>query len=77
MRLRVITPEGTLLDRETDSVTLLGSDGWFTVQNHHAPLVSALVAGRMEYDDGGQKTFLEIGNGVAEVRQNTVTVFTE
>lgn len=77
LTLKVVTPSGLALEERVDEVVLKGETGEFGVLAGHVPLVSAIVAGRIRYaGPEGRKTFI-VHSGVAEVRDDTVTVLTE
>lgn len=76
MEISVISPQGTLLREEVSIVTLPGQGGSFSVLHNHAPLISILVAGKIRYrPPGGEDRELAIGGGIAEVKDDKVTVF--
>lgn len=74
MKLKVITPERTLFEGEVRIVKLPGAMGQFTVLEHHAPLVSTLTEGKIIYKADEDEKNVEIKGGVAEIRNNQVTV---
>lgn len=45
LRVRLVTPERTLFDREADAVTLPSKSGYMEVLYGHAPLLAELGAG--------------------------------
>lgn len=49
MRLLVISPVSTLCSEEVERVSFPGAAGEFTVLTGHAPLLSGLVQGDIEY----------------------------
>ena len=75
--LHILSPEGTLLKGAVSLLTLPGIAGPFTVLPGHAPLVTALEAGRIRYIQDGQEHFLPIREGFAEVTRNGVNVCVE
>jgi F-type H+-transporting ATPase subunit epsilon len=75
MDLIIISPEGTVLQKKTEQVTLPGSKGAFTVLEHHAPLISSLEKGVITYGNGQGK--LSIEKGLVEVYNNSVKIFIE
>ena len=77
LRLRVYTPERTLVDRDVREVTAQGALGQIGVLPDHAALVTALEPGPLVYKDGGTAVRLELGGGFAEVRDNVMTVLAE
>ncbi|TNE53783.1 MAG: F0F1 ATP synthase subunit epsilon [Bacteroidetes bacterium] len=50
MKLEIITPESKVFEGEAKAVLLPGIDGLFQVLNNHAPIVSALKAGKVKVD---------------------------
>jgi len=77
LRLRVFTPESTLVDRDVREVTAQGVLGQIGVLPDHATLVTALDPGVLSYRDNGNVVRLSLGAGFAEVRDNVMTVLAE
>jgi F-type H+-transporting ATPase subunit epsilon len=79
MTLEILTPERKLFSGEVYGVQMPGVSGSFEVLDRHAPLVSALKAGRIKVlrDKQSHSTFYEIGGGFVEVLHNRVTVLVE
>jgi F-type H+-transporting ATPase subunit epsilon len=78
MKLEVISPDKKLFDGEVKSVSLPGSDGSLGILNNHAPMISALKAGKVKITDNqGTQTNLIINGGVVEVLKNKVIVLAE
>ena len=75
--LHILSPEGTLVKAEVDSVSLPGSVSPFTVLKDHGAMVSALVAGDIVYRLEGREERLAIREGFVEVRDNVVSVCVE
>lgn len=76
-RLRVFTPERTLVDRDVREVTAQGALGQIGVLPDHAALVTALDPGILTYREEGTAVRLSLGAGFAEVRDNVMTVLAE
>lgn len=75
MVLRIISPDGTLFEGEVTKVTLPGTLGLFTVLDNHAPLLSTLRAGEMNYETADkQEQTMEIEGGIVDVKANIVSV---
>ena len=72
--LRISSPEKQIAGQMVGSVTLPGLSGRFTVLHDHAPLISALGEGDIEYKVGGEKERVHIRSGFVEVADNTVSV---
>lgn len=49
LHLNIISPEKTLYDGDIERVTLPGTLGPFTIYPHHAPIISSLEKGSIEY----------------------------
>ena len=79
MNLEILTPERKLFSGDVYGVQLPGVTGLFEVLEKHAPLVSALKAGRLKVlkDKNNHLAFYEIQSGFVEVVNNRVTVLVE
>lgn len=78
MKLEIITPEQTLYTGEVSLVQLPGIDGSFEILNNHAPLIAALLKGKIKAQDAQKQVqYFEIKGGVVEVLQNKVLVLAE
>ena len=76
-RLRVYSPERELVDTDVSEVTAPGAYGEIGVLPDHAALVTALEAGTLSYKEGAKVTRIAITGGVAEVRDNVMTVLAD
>ena len=77
MHLEIITPDKKVFDGEATIVTFPGSDGSFQVMNNHAPLISLLNEGIVEYKTKDSKKQVKITGGVVEVLKNKVIVLAD
>ncbi len=79
MNLEILTPERKLFSGDVYGVQLPGISGLFEVLDKHAPLVSALKAGKMKVlkDKSNHVVFYDIQGGFVEVLNNKVTVLVE
>jgi len=79
MNLEILTPEKKLYSGEVYGVQMPGISGSFEVLDRHAPLVSALKAGRVKVlkDKQNHFTYFDIQSGFVEVLDNKVTVLVE
>ena len=79
MNLEILTPEKKLFSGEVYGVQMPGISGSFEVLEKHAPLVSALRAGRIKVikDKQNHFSFYDIQGGFVEVLANKVTVLVE
>jgi F-type H+-transporting ATPase subunit epsilon len=79
MTLEILTPERKLFSGNVYGVQMPGISGSFEVLDKHAPLVSALKAGRLKvlHDKQNNTAFYDIQGGFVEVLNNKVTVLVE
>ena len=79
MNLEILTPDRKLYSGEVYGVQMPGVSGSFEVLEKHAPLVSALKAGRVKVlkDKNNHVSFFDIQGGFVEVLNNKVTVLVE
>ncbi len=79
MTLEILTPEKKLFSGDVYGVQMPGISGSFEVLDRHAPLVSALKAGRIKVlrDKQNHSAFYDIQGGFVEVLNNKVTVLVE
>lgn len=74
MTLKIISAEQVEFEGEVDQVTLPGALGSFQILNNHAAIISSLVAGTMSYVVGEKTEQREIKGGIADVKNNVVSV---
>jgi F-type H+-transporting ATPase subunit epsilon len=75
--LRVLTPEGSVLEGEVHEVSLPGSEGELGVLPAHAALLTQIAPGPLSYRAPEGQGVIALGRGVAEVRDDRVTVLVE
>lgn len=77
MYLEIITPEKKIFEGDVASATFPGEDGSFQILNDHAPLVSLLKEGVVEYKSNQLSEKLHITGGVVEVLKNKVILLAD
>lgn len=79
MNVEILTPEKKLYSGEAYGVQMPGLTGSFEVLDKHAPMVSALRAGKVKVlqDKSNAAAFFEVEGGFVEVLNNKVTVLVE
>jgi F-type H+-transporting ATPase subunit epsilon len=77
MHLEILTPEKKVFEGDVTSATFPGSDGSFQVLDHHAPLISLLKEGVVEYKSKETSQVLTITGGVVEVLHNKVVLLAD
>ena len=73
LQLRIVSPERIEFTGEVESVKVPGAQGNFEILTDHAPIISILMKGVVEYD--GQ--LLAILGGFVEVQKNKVSLCVE
>ena len=75
MTLKIISAEQIEFEGEVTLVSLPGEMGLFEVLNNHAALIAALAAGNVSYvDAAGTRSSRSIRGGVADIKNNVVSV---
>ena len=78
MILEILTPEKKLFSGDVYGVQLPDISGLFEVLDKHAPMVSALKAGKLKvWKDKNTGVSYSIQSGFAEVLNNKTTVLVE
>ena len=77
MHLEILTPEKKVFEGNVEIATFPGSDGSFQVMDNHAPLISLLKEGRVEYKSKEATKSLTITGGVVEVLKNKVVLLAD
>lgn len=73
----LVSPERLLMSEEVEQVDVPGSEGDFGVLAHHAPFISTLRPGLMKVRIEGRTSEIFVRGGLAEVRDNALTVLAE
>lgn len=74
LHLEILSPTEKLFEGEVSTVSFPGDVGSFGVLPHHAPIISTLKEGKIEWIKNNKKEFIEIKGGVVEVLKNKVSV---
>lgn len=77
LNLKVLTPDGPVLEGEVYEVTLPGVEGEMGVFPQHAALLTGIVPGKMAYRAPDGSDTAALGRGVAEVQNNEVRVLVD
>jgi F-type H+-transporting ATPase subunit epsilon len=74
----VVTPEAQVLDETITQAIVPGHDGKVGILTDRAPLLLKLGLGEMRLDlPGGQKQVFYVEGGVAQMKDNKLTILTE
>lgn len=77
MYLEILTPEKKIYEGNVAIATFPGVDGSFQILDNHAPLVSLLREGLVEYKSKDATQSLNITGGVVEVLKNKVVLLAD
>jgi len=77
MYLEILTPEKKVFEGDVSAATFPGADGSFQVLDNHAPLISLLKEGTVEYQSRETSGSLRITGGVVEVLKNKVVLLAD
>jgi F-type H+-transporting ATPase subunit epsilon len=77
LQLKIVSPEKVEYDGAAERILVPGTMGQFEILNDHAPIISTLQKGTVEYVNKEGKTSLEIQGGFVEVQKNQVSLCVE
>ena len=77
LTLEIVTPEHSLVTEHVDEVQVPGSQGYFGVLPGHTPFLATLAVGQLWYRKGGQRYYLSVVGGFAEVLPDRVTILAQ
>ncbi len=77
LMLEIVTPEKLAFSDVVGEVTLSGSEGEFGVLIGHAPLLSSIKFGELNYTKDNKKKYYFAGEGYAEITNLKATVLVE
>ncbi len=74
LKLKVISPEKTVLDMDCTHVTLPSSEGQITVYPHHAPIYTLVSHGEVIAHTDKGVISMGVGSGFANITQTGITL---
>lgn len=77
IHLKVVTPLKLVVDEKVDEVRAPGEAGEFGVLPGHEPFVTTLQNGELRYKRGGVERKLTIEGGLADVREDKVSILAD
>ncbi|MDY6206395.1 MAG: ATP synthase F1 subunit epsilon [Prevotella sp.] len=77
LKLRIVSPVRVEFEGEVESVLVPGTLGNFLILKDHAPIISSLEKGKVEYVTNGETKQLMIDGGFVEVQKNEVSLCVE
>jgi F-type H+-transporting ATPase subunit epsilon len=76
-QLEIVTPERLVVNETAEYIEIPGSTGYLGVLPGHAPLITEIAAGELNYKSGAVIKRLVVTAGFAEVLPDKVTVLAE
>jgi F-type H+-transporting ATPase subunit epsilon len=77
IRLDIVTPDRLVAHDAVTEVTIPGKNGYLGILPGHAPLLTELAPGELEYTSSGAKHALSVDWGFAEVLGDRVIVLAQ
>lgn len=77
LQLKIVSPEKVVFQGEVVSVLVPGTIGSFEILNDHAPIISSLEEGKVEYTTLEGKNVMNIRGGFVECKKNEVSLSVE
>ncbi|RKX28164.1 MAG: ATP synthase F1 subunit epsilon [Candidatus Zixiibacteriota bacterium] len=76
--LSIVTPEKIFFEAEIKSLVVPGTEGYLGVLSNHAPLITALIPGRIEFRDADNTiNLMAVSGGFLEVSNNKASILAE
>ena len=76
--LSIVTPEKIFYENEIVSLIAPGIDGYLGILTDHAPLITAIIPGKVTIKDESQgELILSVSEGFLEVSANTATLLVD
>jgi F-type H+-transporting ATPase subunit epsilon len=76
-KLEIVSPERLVLSEEVNSVTVPGTDGYFTVMGDHAPLMTTLKPGFVTAVAASGTSQFYVRGGFADISPAGLTILAE
>lgn len=77
LKLKMVSPEKVVFKGEVENITVPGTLGSFEILTDHAPIISSLEEGTVEYTTSDGRKQFDIKGGFVEVKKNEVNLCVE
>jgi F-type H+-transporting ATPase subunit epsilon len=77
LHIRVVTPEGSILDQEAQSIVLPAVEGEMEVLPGHIPMMVQVKPGELRIRRNGQYEEFAVGEGFAQISGTQVSLATD
>ncbi|MFZ5981649.1 MAG: ATP synthase F1 subunit epsilon, partial [Candidatus Zixiibacteriota bacterium] len=76
--LSIVTPEKSFYEGQIKSLIVPGTEGYLGVLSQHAPLITALIPGKIEFrDENDEVNIMAVSGGFLEVSNNIATILAD
>ncbi len=76
--LSIVTPEKVFYEAQIKSLVVPGTEGYLGVLSNHAPLITALKPGKIEFRDADEQVrTMAVSGGFLEVSNNVATLLAD
>ena len=76
--LSIVTPEKVFFEAEIKTLTVPGTEGYLGILSNHAPLITAMIPGKIEFRDQDDNVFiLAVSGGFIEISNNRATILAD
>jgi F-type H+-transporting ATPase subunit epsilon len=77
LKLEIVTPEAVVYSQDVHMVTLPAVDGQIGVYPMHIPLLTHIMPGEIIVRKDNHESFLAVGEGLAEITSDRVSIVTD
>ena len=77
LTFELVTPDRAIVRERVDEVQIPGTQGYLGVLPGHTPLLTTLQVGELWFLQGGEKFFISVAFGFAEVLPDRVTILAQ
>jgi F-type H+-transporting ATPase subunit epsilon len=77
LKIEIVSPERLLVSQTVDSVTVPGTEGYFTVMADHAPFMTTLRSGFITVTTDNKAEIFFVRGGFADVSPTGLTILAE
>ena len=77
LKIEIVSPERLLVSQTVDSVTVPGTEGYFTVMADHAPFMTTLRSGFITVTTDNKAEIFYVRGGFADVSPTGLTILAE
>jgi F-type H+-transporting ATPase subunit epsilon len=77
LKLRIVTPERVVLEKDVEQVTATAVDGELSILPDHEPIVTALAIDMLRFTLNKEDEYAAVMGGILEVKNNEVTILSD